>query len=249
LKSYRRAALVAGVSNALYVCWIVARYFPTIIRQHELASVGATVFALLISLPPVAMLVVLYWTDATLILSARGWYVAIALALLGGVPGIEQLYEFTQTMRIDWANIQSFEGITVAAKIANWLPNSNAFDQLGTLLSALAQQSIVFFLIVLVLRGTAVIVDISRSDLLHDVAMLATIAAAIILALGLIGQVYMAFQYDYYKHLAPAIVGTRWQFAIRNASSLPKAVFPLVFALIVLRSLAPAFDNAQRSSE
>ncbi len=245
MPSFRTAALIAGVANALNLVGIGIRYRSVLTGGHDLGSLASVALPLLISIPTVGMLIALYWTDATLILSRRRRYAAIVLALFAGLPTIWQLYAIVQMLRSDWLSIREFEGLTVASQIAGWFAQSGvALDQLGAMLSWFGHQSIVFFLVILILRDGHQLTEVRGSDLLHDMAKLAVLVAAVTLTLGLLGQVYALLNYDYYHQQSPAQIGSRGTFTLRIVSGvvsgIPWAIFPLALALLILRSQVSA---------
>jgi hypothetical protein len=204
-------------------------------RGFGLAAIFGIVFVAVASLLPMTILFVLYWTDTTLILSPRLRYTALGMALLAGLDSLPQLFWLVETLHSDWVGIQEFHGITVASKIAQWLPGSGATAQFGSVLTIVAEQALIPFLIALFLQYEPVPAEMRRSDLLHDVAMLAIIAAGIVLV-GRIGwEVYTIANYDYYKHLRPDLVGTPWRWVIRVVTSIPSAALPLVIPFLVLK--------------
>jgi hypothetical protein len=222
---------------SLPTLWALVRFGPQVVH-FELAAIFGMTAVLLVDLLSPATLTILYWTDATLVLSSPLRYAALGMALLAGMDSVPQLVWLVGALQVDWRAIQEFHSATVASQISQWLPLSNAAEQFGSVLTIAGEQTLILFLLHL-FRLREVPDEIRRSDLLHDVAKLSVIGTTLMLV-GRVGWgIYTIASYEYYKHLRPDLVGARWQWFIRIVTTIPGAVLPLVIPFIVLKGQAP----------
>ena len=127
----RKVALVAAIALAVVrIYWIVSqiRAWTQTPDPRWLGYLSVPGNALFL-LPMPVLLYMLYRSGGNIAVSGNHRRLALVPAMVQGEIVVSQTYRLMRVLLIDWHNIESFSGLTVASKFADWLvPRSHGLN-------------------------------------------------------------------------------------------------------------------------
>jgi hypothetical protein len=239
-----RAALLAAIMLGLVGANWVAGQIRALATLADLRFlyVAQLFFNTLFLLPLPVMLIFLYRSGATIVLSANLRRLALTTAFVLGVvftaPG---LYRLLGAVLQDWSRLGWFGETAVAPKLWHWFLSNNARNEMWRFIIELSQLAVALFLVTLARSSSnAAPVFENRLKLLKRAATVATIAAGIAVMLNVAGQLSAAREYA--RHREDNIFWggpTQLEFVFRNFLGGIPELCRLAIPLIIYMSLLP----------